>query len=125
MTDEKLNEAYYQPDHLWAGGKTIRKTHKMMSIPKKDVKRWLAKQVLWQIHIPPPKEVNHSYYDVTKPNEQYQFDLLYVPHNVFEGNTYKYILTGVDVALTYKAARAFKTKKASKVSFVLEAIYNG
>ena len=95
MTDEKLNEAYYQPDHLWAGGKTIRKTHKMMSIPKKDVKRWLAKQVL------------------------------YVPHNVFEGNTYKYILTDVDVALTYKAARAFKTKKASKVSFVLEAIYNG
>ena len=56
----------------------------------------VTKQALWQIHIPPPKEINHPHYDVTKPNEQHQFDLLYMPHNVFEGNTYKYILTGVD-----------------------------
>ena len=49
--------------------------------------------------------------------------MLYAPHNIFEGNTYKYILTGVDVASRYKVARALKTKKASEVSFVLEAIY--
>ena len=23
MTDEKLNEVYYQPDHLWTGGKQL------------------------------------------------------------------------------------------------------
>ena len=34
MTDEKLNEAYYQLDHLWGGGKTIREMHKITSIPK-------------------------------------------------------------------------------------------
>ena len=44
-------------------------------------------------------------------------------HNIFEGNTYKYILTGADVVSKYKVARALKTKKASEVSFVLEAIY--
>ena len=123
MTDERLNEAYYQSDHLWTGGKAVRELHKTTSIPKKDVKPWLAKQALWQVHIPPPKEINHPHYDVTKPNEQHQFDLLYVSHNVFEGNTYKYVLTGVDVPSRNKVARALRTKKASEVSFVLEAIY--
>ena len=58
-----------------------------------------------------------------KHNEQHQIDLLYMPHNVFEGNTYKYILTGIDVATRYKVARPLRTKKSSEVAFVLEAIY--
>ena len=41
---------------------------------------------------------HQPHYDVTKPNKQHQFDLLYVPHNLFEGNTYKYILTSINVA---------------------------
>ena len=56
MTDQRLNEVYYQPDHLWIGSKAIRELHKNMSIPKKDVKPWLVKQAFWQVHIPPPKE---------------------------------------------------------------------
>ena len=44
-------------------------------------------------------------------------------HNLFEGNTYKYILTGIDVASKYKVARPLKTKKPSEVVFVLETIY--
>ena len=87
------------------------------------MKSWLKKQALWQLHIPPPKEINHPHYDVTKPNEQHQFDLLYMPHNLFERKTYKYISTGIDVASRYKVARPLKTKKSSKVAFVLEAIY--
>ena len=34
-----------------------------------------------------------------------------MPHNVSEGNIYKYILTGVDVASRYKIARALGIKK--------------
>ena len=60
---------------------------------------------------------------MTNPNEQHQFDLLYVPHNIFEGNTYKYMLTGIDVASRYKVVRLLRTKKSSEVAFVLEAIY--
>ena len=123
MTEEKLYQAYYQPDHLWTGNKAIKELHKITSMSKKDIKSWLAKQALWQVHIPPPKEINHPHYDVTKPNEQHQFDILYMPHNLFEGNTYKYILTGIDVASRYKVARPLKTKKSSEVAFVLEAIY--
>ena len=60
---------------------------------------------------------------MTEPKEQYQFDMLYMPHNLFEGNTYKYVLTGIDVAPRYKVARPLRTKKSSEVAFVLEAIY--
>ena len=90
---------------------------------KKDIKSWLAKQALWQVRIPPPKKINHPHYDVTKPNEQHQFDILYMSHNLFKENTYKYILTSVDVASRYKVARPLRTKKSSEVAFGLETIY--
>ena len=92
-------------------------------MPKKDIKSWLAKQTLWQVHIPPPNEIHHPHYDVTKPNEQHQFDLLYMPHNLFEGNKYKYVLTGIDVASRYTVANPLRTKKLSEVPFFLEVIY--
>ena len=121
--DEKLCQAYNEPERLWTGGKAIKEKHKITSMLRKYIKSSLAKQVLSRVHIPPPKEINHPHYDVTKPNEQHQFDLLYMPHNLFERNTYKYILTGIDVASRYKFARPLRTKKSSEVVFVLEAIY--
>ena len=42
MTDERLYQAYYQPDHLWTGGKAIKELHKIMSMLKKDIKSFLA-----------------------------------------------------------------------------------
>ena len=63
---------------------------------RKDIK-----SAIWQVLVPTPKEVHNLQYDVAKPNEKHQFDLLYIPHNIFEGNTYKYILTGIDVASRY------------------------
>ena len=57
-----------------------------------------------------------------KPDEQHQFDLLYLPHNVFEGDTYKYTLTGDDVTSRYKVAKALIHKKACEVAFMLETI---
>ena len=59
---------------------------------------------------------------MTKPNEQHQFDILYMPHDLFEGNTYKYILTGIDVASRYRVARVLNTKTLGEVAFALEAI---
>ena len=64
---------------------------------KKDIKSWLAKQAPWQVHIPPPNETHYPHYDVTRLNEQHQFDLLYITHSFFEGSAYKYILTGIDI----------------------------
>ena len=115
MTDEeKLYQAYYQADRLWTGNKAIKEVHKITCMSKKDIKSCVAKQALWQDYIPPRKEINHIHYDVTKPNEQHHFDLLYMPHDLLEGNTYKY---------KYKVARPLRTKKSSEVAFILEAIY--
>ena len=71
MTDEeKLYQAYYQPERLWTGGKAIKELHKITFMSKKDIKSWLIKQAFWQVHVSPPKEINHPHYDVTRPNEQ-------------------------------------------------------
>ena len=44
--EEKLSQAYYQHDCLWTGNKAIKWPHKITSMPKKDIKSWLAKQAL-------------------------------------------------------------------------------
>ena len=124
MTDEvKVYQPYYQPDRLWIDNKEIKELDKITSMSKRDIKSWLATQALWQVHIPPPKKINHPHYDVTKPNEQHQFDLVHIPSNFFKGNTYKYLLSGVDIASRYRVARPLTTKKSSEVAFVLGAIY--
>ena len=124
MTDEeKLYQVYYQPDQLWTGGKAIKELHKITSMSKEDIRSWLAKQALWQVHIRPPKKIDHPHYDVAKPNEQHQFDLVYMPHDVSEGNTYRYLLTDIDVGSRYKVVRPLTSKKSSEVAFLLAAIY--
>ena len=78
---------------------------------RKYIRSWLAKQALCQVHIPVPKEMHHPLYDMTKSNEQHHFDLLYMSHNVYKGNTYKYILIGIDVASRYKVDKPLRTRK--------------
>ena len=43
IDEEKLYQAYYEPDHLRADGKAIKKLHKITSMSKKDIKSWLGK----------------------------------------------------------------------------------
>ena len=46
-----------------------------------------------------------------------------MPHDVFEGKTYKYLFSGVDVASRYGVAKPLMTKKSSLAAFLLGAIY--
>ena len=89
---------------------------------KEHIRSRIEKEALWQVHIPPPKKIDRPHCDVTKPNEQHQFDLVDMPHDVFEGNTYRYLLTSIDVALRYKVAKPLMIKKSSEVAFALGAI---
>ena len=60
MTDEeKLYQAYYQPDRLWTGGKAIKELHKItsMSISNQRYQIMVSQAALWQVHILPPKEI--------------------------------------------------------------------
>ena len=114
---------YYQPENLWKGRKAITRLRKATKLPLKQVKDWLAKQALWQVHMPPPKRIDYPHYYVTKVHQMHQADLLYLPHDKVYQNTYKYTLNVIDVASRYKASRPLKTKKASEVAEMFKDIY--
>ena len=40
---EKLHQAQYHADRLWAVGKEIKELHKIGSMLRTDIKSWLAK----------------------------------------------------------------------------------
>ena len=119
----KLQDLYYQPNHLWKGKLAIKKLIDLSKEKPKAVKKWLTKQAFWQVHSPPPKLVERPHYEVTVPNEVHQFDVLYMPQDKLYGNTYKYILSGIDVASRYKVARPMKTKQAKDVAEMIADIY--
>ena len=80
-------------------------------------------QALWLVHVPVPKQVDQPHFSVKILNQWYQVDVIYMLHDKFQGSVYKYILTGVNVALRYKVAKLLKTKKVSDVVFLLKNIY--
>ena len=120
---ESLEKIYYQPENLWKGRKAITELRKATGLSAKKVKAWVAEQALWQVHIPPPKRIDHPHYYVTEVNQIHQADLLYLPHDKVGQDTYKYALNVIDVASRNKASRPLKTKKASEVEEMLLDIY--
>ena len=118
-----MDKLCYQPSHLWKGQKAIKKLRDLSKEKPKVVKQWLSKQAFWQVHLPPPKRLDRPHYEVTIPNEMYQFDLLYMPGDTLYGNKYKYILSGVDVASRYKVAKPLRTKQAKEVADMIADIY--
>ena len=123
MTDEQMQKIYYQPENLWIGRKAITELRKATKLSAKKVKAWLAKQALWQVHLPPPKRIDHPHFYVTEVNKMHQADLLYLPHDKVYQNIYKYTLQVIDVASRFKASRPLKTKKASEVADMLRDVY--
>lgn len=126
-----LSELYYQTRGLYQSAKKLWEKAKSVGyeFDIADVKKWLYRQAIWQIHSPAPKYIPQaSFNKITRPNEFHQADILYMPHDIIGGRKYKYCLNIVDVASRYKAsvplldrssksvARAFKKKYGSKNS---------
>ena len=111
-----MDKIYYQPSHLWKGQKAVKKLKELSGEKPKAVKQWLSRQAFWQVHLPAP-------YEVTIPNEIYQFDLLYMPSDSLYGNKYKYILAGIDAASRYKVARPLRMKQLRGVAEMIADIY--
>ena len=62
-------------------------------------------QPLYQLYLPPPKYIprpNASMSLHAEPNDVYQADILYLPHDKYGKKIYKYALNIVDVASRYK-----------------------
>ena len=118
-----MDKIYYQPNYLRKGQKTVKKLAELNGEKPKAIKQWLSRQAFWQVHLPAPKRVYRSHYEVTVPNEMHQFDLLYMPSDTLYGNKYKYILAGIDAASRYKVTRPLRTKQARDVVEMIADIY--
>ena len=106
----KVDKIYYQPNHLWKGQKAAKKLKELSGEKPKTVRQWLARQAFWQVHLPAPKSIDRSHYQVNTPNEMHQFDLLYMFSDTLYGSKYKYILAGIDRASRFKVTRPLRTK---------------
>ena len=121
-----LSNIYYSPKGYWKGLSAVEKLTKSSGLTKDKVKAWLGKQAIWQVYLPPPKNIPRPKFDVTKPNEVHQADLLFLPHDrPGRGRKlYKYALTIVDVASRYKEAEPLASKQAKEVAAALSKIYS-
>ena len=124
--DKKFKQIYYSDYRYWRGKSAIHKLAKASGSTKEEAEKWLLKQPLYQIYLPPPKYVprpNASMSLFAKPNDIHQSDLLSLPHDKFKKKTYKYALNIVDVASRYKRSYRLTTKNSKEVAQAFQWIY--
>ena len=124
--DKKFEQIYHSDDGCWRGKSAIQKLAKTSSSTKEEAEKWLLKQPLYQIYLPPPKYVprpNSSMSLFAKPNDIHQADILYLPHENFKKKTYKYALNSIDVASRYKGSYQLATKNDKEVAQAFQWIY--
>src|SRR5271169_497248 len=102
-----LRRIYYQPSGYQ------RTVKKMLEAVKNagydftidEVKDWLERQAVYQIHKPQPKYISRaSFSSITTSNEVHQADILYMPYDKVGRITYLFCLNIVDIALRYKVS---------------------
>ena len=124
--DKKFNQIHYSDDSYWRGKSAIHKLAKALGSKKEEAEKWLLKQPLYQIYLPPPMYVPRhkaSLSPFAKPNDIHQADILYVPHDKFKKRTYKYALNIVDVASRYKGSYQLTAKNAKEETQAFQWIY--
>ena len=125
-TDEKFKQIYYSDDGYWRGKSAIQKLSKASGSMKEEAEKWLMKQSLYQIYLPAPKYIprpNASMSLFDKPNDIHQAVILYLPHDRYEKEVYKYALNIVDVASGYKASHQFLTENSKEAAQAFQWMY--
>ena len=70
--DKKFKQIYYSDNGYWRGKSAIQKLSKASGSTKEEAERWLLKQPLYQIYLPPPKYIpipNANMSLFVKPND--------------------------------------------------------
>ena len=124
--DEKFKRIYYSDNGYWRGKSAILKLSRASGSTKEEAEKLLMKQPLYQICLPAPKYIprpNASMSLFAKPNDIYQADILYLPHDRYKKKVYKYALNIVDVASRYKGSCQLATKNSKEVVQAFQWIY--
>lgn len=120
----RLSKIYYSTSGYWKGYEAINKLADAAKVSQSTSKKWLEKQALWQIYLPPPKYIPRPHWVVDKPNQIHQADLLFMPHDKVGRKTYLYALVVIDIASRYKDAEALTTKDSAGIAKGFERIYS-
>ena len=123
--DTKLAKVYYNPRGYWKGIAAIKELSEVAKVSEDTAKKWLVKQVLWQIYLPAPRRIPRPTFDVPTPNAVHQADLLFLPHDKLPRGrkVFKYALTIADVASRYKEAEALTSKTSDEVAQAFQETY--
>ena len=84
-----MERIYYSTNGYWKGHAAIPKLAQAAKVSENIAEKWLEKQALWQVYLPPPKYVPRPRWTVNKPNQIHQADLLFLPHDTFKRKTYR------------------------------------
>ena len=80
--DKKFKQIYYSDDGYWRGKSAIRKLSRASGSTQEEAEKWLLKQPLYQIYLPPPKYIprlNASMSLYAEPNDIHQSISLVYP----------------------------------------------
>jgi len=119
----QLSKIYYSPKGYWKGIAAIKNLAAAAKVSEDVSRAWLKKQAIWQIYLPAPRYIPRPKFDISRPNEVHQADLLFLPHDKVKRKTYKYALTVVDVASRFKEAEPITSKESAEVASALSRIY--
>jgi hypothetical protein len=102
-----LSRIYYQPIGYQRNAKKLLEASLKAgyNFSLDEVKDWLERQAVHQIHKPRPKYIPRaSFCSITIPNKVHQADVLYMPYDKVGQVTYLFCLNVMDVASRYKAS---------------------
>ena len=119
-----MRKIYYSPEGYWKGYSAVSKLANTANVGEVEARDWLERQALWQIYLPPPKYLPRPHWNVDRPNEIHQADLLFLPHDRVGRKTFRYALVVIDVASRYKDAEALTSKESQEVVKAFERIYS-
>ncbi|MCV6603638.1 MAG: hypothetical protein OIF54_19080, partial [Cohaesibacter sp.] len=123
--DSKLAKVYYSPRGYWKGIAAIKKLSEAAKVSEDTAKKWLVKQVLWQIYLQASRRMPRPKFDVPTPNAVHQADLLFLPHDKLPRGrkVFKHTLTVADLASFYKEAKPLTSKNSNEVALAFQKIY--
>jgi hypothetical protein len=70
-----MEKKYYSADGYWKGYSAVSKLANASNVSEDTPRKWLSKQAIWQIYLPPPDYVPRPHWDISKPNEIHQADI--------------------------------------------------
>ena len=63
--NSKFKKIYYSNDGYWRGKTAIQKLSKSSGSTKEEAEKWLLRQPLYQIYVPPSKYIPRPYASMT------------------------------------------------------------